>query len=314
MEGDRVMARASTRTETLVKATPGPACCVSPRVLVDDRGMITCHACGTCFGPDLVNDLPRAYSSEEQSKRWHAAPFNKAETSLLQPCTTANPERKIQWFRMQKQHCIDQGACRASRYDWFVLRSIITRLGLPPVVIDDARRVHVMARSMHLARGHDSRDFIAASIVAGARIHGIIITLREASDAAGRPVKRVFIASRLITRAVLPAMHVLLPALSIRALISRRVDALHLPWKRVACILAAGRAIDEHPVLVLAGKMPAAIAAAIVHLATREDGHGHRLVLQKAVARTFNVTEATIRNIAKIIEPLGLIKPAGGGN
>lgn len=305
-----MMARASNISIEVKSTSLDVTCCASPRIITDARGLLVCAACGTCSGPEFVSDPPRVFDFEQRNARWHYAPLVKGEKRELARSLTSpgsSPARQFQWHRMAMLQ--SQASTRDSRLDkrdWIMISSIASRLGLSAIACIDAGRVQAKARALRLILGHDARDFAAASIAAVARIHGIPLTLHDIASAAGRPIDRLYIAWKLVKREVLPALHVPLPPVLIQALVQRRAGEMKLPWDHVTRLLVAGYTLDNRKLpTVLVGKSPLAIVAALVYLEVPK-------MTQLEIAKACGVTEVSIRNLVKIVEPLGLVMEGNG--
>jgi transcription initiation factor TFIIIB Brf1 subunit/transcription initiation factor TFIIB len=132
------------------------------------------------------------------------------------------------------------------------------------------------------------------------------LTLHDIASAAGRPIDRLYIAWKLVKREVLPALHVPLPPVLIQALVQRRAGEMKLPWDHVTRLLVAGYTLDNRKLpTVLVGKSPLAIVAALVYLEVPK-------MTQLEIAKACGVTEVSIRNLVKIVEPLGLVMEGNG--
>jgi transcription initiation factor TFIIB len=167
------------------------------------------------------------------------------------------------------------------------------RLGLPPVVIQEAERVFREAKVRGLFRGRSLPSSVGATLYAACRRYSIPRTLGEVSKAVGARRSDVGRAFKVVQRGGAAPVQ----AVSARAFLSRYAEELALSAQvrsTVEEMLEVAHADPE-----LSGLSPHGLVAALIYLAAERNGERRSRAL---VARVSAVTEVTLRSTSRLVE------------
>ncbi len=228
----------------------------------------------------------RAYGAEEALARSRASPLTQRLHDY--GVSTGFRSRDPRWARLAALH----RRLRVEHDERLVealgeLSRLAPLLDLPGHVADTAAALLRRAESAGVLRGGQRlREYVAAALVAAARLEGRGVTINEAAERLGVDRSRLARAYRELVTAL-----GVKPRLDPRSLVPRLASRLNLP---PAVEALANRLIDALRVKgLLQGKPQVGVAAAAVYLASILLDEKRN---QAEVARAAGVTDATIRN------------------
>ncbi|HEV8050435.1 MAG TPA: transcription initiation factor IIB family protein [Thermoplasmata archaeon] len=169
------------------------------------------------------------------------------------------------------------------------------RLGLPPVVIQEAERVFRDSKVRGLFRGRSLPSSVGATLYAACRRYSIPRTLGEVSKAVGGRRSDVGRAFKVVQRGGAPPVQ----AVSPRAFLSRYAEELALSAQVRATVEEMLEAAHDDP--ELSGLSPHGLVAALIYLAAERNGERRS---RAQVARVSAVTEVTLRSTSRLVERL----------
>jgi transcription initiation factor TFIIB len=167
------------------------------------------------------------------------------------------------------------------------------RLGLPPVVIQEAERVFREAKVRGLFRGRSLPSSVGATLYAACRRYSIPRTLGEVSKAVGARRSDVGRAFKVVQRGGAAPVQ----AVSARAFLSRYAEELALSAQVRATVEEMLEVAHEDP--ELSGLSPHGLVAALIYLAAERNGERRS---RAQVARVSAVTEVTLRSTSRLVE------------
>lgn len=295
--------------EIQVLPQPEKTCCEKPAIFVDAHGIVICRNCGMVIEQELVMHERRAYSITEINERRHAKPMvkNVFTTFSLNPLSrdarNTNGEQHAQLCRMLAlQHYT---SIRATRQDWSLMRKICSELQYPEWILNDSMRIYLKVRETKLAKGGIMSCFIAASIMAAARIHGVPCMFHDVSGLINMASKEgslhgVYCAYYKIKGKVLPLLNMQIRPLNYALLLHRRAMQMKIQPDMVRAALKFIQEMDIALLNKVRSKTPDGVIAAIIYIV---HGLSNKRMTQIEVATACNVTEVTVRNIAKVLLP-----------
>jgi len=287
--------------------------CQSTHRIVDVvRSETHCAECGLVFDvAEIVNDAPLAppQPTTEGSGRG-IGPFVRPGVPRRTLGSTLSlgkdgQGRRLDWRRRYEfQHLRRVMQRQTARVgDASVERSpahgeIVTageRLGLPPLVVDEAERVFREARVAGVFRGRGLPACVGAAVYAACRRYMIPRTLGEVSTAVGARRSEVGRTFKMVHRGA----RVDIPSIGTKAFLARYAQELALSSEVRSTVEGMLDATREDP--ELSGLSPHGLVAALIYLAAERNGE-HRSRAQ--VARVSSVTEVTLRSTCRLVEKL----------
>lgn len=282
-----------------------PECGNKYLIYDDERGEIVCSKCGRVLEESVV-DLGqdwRAFDSEQRATRARAgAPLThkrhdkglsteigKGAAELFK----VSPRKRGQFFRIRMwQKRLLSSKDRNLSYALSELQRLVSFLGLPETLHEEAAKLYEKALEKNLIRGRSIESIISALLYALAREYGTPRTLAEMAQATGISKRELGRTYRYISR----KMDIrILPARA-ETYIPRFASMLKLSDKtqmRAIKILKDAKNKD-----VVSGKGPCGCAAAAIYIASVLEGERKT---QREIADVVGVTEVTIRNRYKEI-------------
>ncbi len=180
-----------------------------------------------------------------------------------------------------------------------MIDEIVSKLGLPDSVKEEAAKLYREAAHKGLTRGRSIESMVAAVVYAACRKHNEPCSLEEIAGflklketEAKREVARNY---RLLVR----DLQLRIPVIQPERFVYRIVSSLGLPDEVLADAIKIVQEAKKRG--ITAGKDPSGLAAAAVYLAAFN--HGFRKT-QKEVAQVAGVTEVTVRNRYKEISKI----------
>ncbi|MCI4361949.1 MAG: transcription initiation factor IIB family protein [Thermoplasmata archaeon] len=169
------------------------------------------------------------------------------------------------------------------------------RLGLPPVVVQEAERVFREAKVRGLFRGRSLPSSVGATLYAACRRYSLPRTLGEVSKAVGARRSEVGRAFKVIQRGGAAPVQ----AVGARAFLARYAEELALSAQVRQTVEEMLEVAHEDP--ELSGLSPHGLVAALIYLAAERNGERRS---RAQVARVSAVTEVTLRSTSRLVERL----------
>ena len=304
--------RARAEEQGAASVPPCPMCSSTHRIVDTARSETHCAECGLVFDTsEIVNDVPvtpPAPTSEGSGRG--IGPFVRPGGARRPLGTTLllgrdGQGRKLDWRRryefqhlrrvMQRQtsRVGDASTERSPAHGEIVAAG--ERLGLPPVVVDEAERVFRGARDAGVFRGRGLPACVGAAVYAACRRYTIPRTLGEVSTAVVARRSEVGRTFKMVHRIV----RLDIPGVGTKAFLARYAQELALSSEVRSTVEGMLDATREDP--ELSGLSPHGLVAALIYLAAERNGE-HRSRAQ--VARVSSVTEVTLRSTCRLVEKL----------
>jgi len=169
------------------------------------------------------------------------------------------------------------------------------RLGLPPIVVDEAERIFREARLAGVFRGRGLPACVGAAVYAACRRYMIPRTLGEVSTAVSARRSEVGRTFKMVHRGA----QLDIPSIGTKAFLARYAQELALSSEVRSTVEGLLDATREDP--ELSGLSPHGLVAALIYIAAERNGE-HRSRAQ--VARVSSVTEVTLRSTCRLVEKL----------
>ena len=301
----------STNAPTLVEEERTCPECGSDHLVRDyARGELVCAACGLVLTERAIDQGPEwvAYSMEEAARLARTGPPRRAlpgasglTTVLPYPTKDIRggriPERdRRMFFRLRKLQIASSYARRGERSSAEAVRVIdrvVSHVGLPRSVRDEAGFICRKALESGFARGRPVLGLVAAAVYAACRIDGIPRTLDEIESVTGVP--RMTIARHyrglVRTRAVRAV-----PLPRPQDYVTRFCAELGLSGKVQT---EARRTLREmEKIGNLRSLSPVGTAAAAIYVAARSCGEPRH---QTEIAKISGVSEVTLRSRLRLL-------------
>jgi transcription initiation factor TFIIB len=289
-----------------------PMCGGGRRVRDVAVGEVHCADCGLVFTEaDLVAPAPisRAPGETTDGSGRGIGPFapvgDPARRSLGSTLTVSRDGqgRALGWHRryefqhlrrvMQRQTArVAEGPLERSQARGAIAMAG-TRLGVPPVVIQEAERLFREATVRGLLRGRSLGSSVGATVYGACRTYSIPRTLGEVAKVSGARRSEVGRAFKVLYRGVGLAS----PAIGPRAFLARYAEELALSGRVRSAVEQMIETAQQNP--ELSGLSSHGLVAALIYLAADRGGE-HRSRAQ--VARVSAVTEVTLRATSRLVE------------
>ncbi|MHA1264043.1 MAG: transcription initiation factor IIB [Candidatus Helarchaeota archaeon] len=278
------------------KELPYYDCCEEPNI-IEYRGIYVCRNCATAFGSVIADSPNRAFTQEEiQKKRIREPVYTKIGPRTIMNVREENVKNKVLFYRLAK---INKSVSTTYERNLTVaqpkLLRLVSQLGIPSSVLNNALSIYKKAVTKHLTTGRSIDNLVAASIFIACRMRGLPRTIEEISEAANIPLKVLAKNYRLILR----ELQLNIKPLKAVYFVNRFSTELGLSMavqKRAQELL---KLIESSPAIV--GKDPKGIAAAAIYVAIRNLGRKeHRS--QTQISEVAHISEVTLRNRVKNIK------------
>ncbi len=279
--------------------------CGSAHLVRDyERGEVVCGACGLVVAERVIDQGPEwvASSAEEAERLARTGPPRKPLTGASGLTTVvpypwrdirgrAIPERARQTFyRLRKLQMTTAQSHRGERSSVAISRvldRVVSQLGLPDAVREEAAFLCKRALGSGIVRGRSTVGVVAAAVYAACRIDGVPRTLTEIAQATGISRKAVarhhreFLRAGAFPSAPLPRAQDYVSRFCAELGLSNRASAetvrLIEDWDRIG---------------VTGASSPVATAATAIYLVAEACGEPK---YQTQVAKATGVTEVTLR-------------------
>jgi transcription initiation factor TFIIB len=295
--------------------------CGGRRIVDPIRLEETCDSCGVVFeGAELIATPPSisAEGSGDGGGRGigpFATSSNRRRTlgSTLSG-TRDGQGRRLNWHaRYEFQHLrrimqrqtirsMDSGLERSRARS--EIEIVGQRLGLPPVVLQEAERLYRDGKEAGLFRGRNLPSSVGATLYAACRRYSIPRTLGEVARAAEARRSDVGRVIKLLRR----SGEVAIPPFGAKAFLTRYAEELALSHTVRSNVEAMLEAVDDRP--ELSGISPHGLVAALIYLASERNGERRS---RAQVARVTALTEVTLRSTSRLVEPLLRTSPPRPG-
>lgn len=275
------------------------------------KAELICAKCGLVMEEGMIDRTQdwRAFDHDQQARRSRTgAPLtskrhDKGLTTEIGKGVTelfkVPIKKRGQFFRLRKwQKRLMTSKDRNLSFALGELERLVSFLGLPKTLHEEAAELYEKALTKGLVRGRSIESIIAAIVYALAREYKTPRTLAEISQASGISKRELGRTYRYISRKlgirILPA--------TAESYIPRFASMLKLKDKtEVRAIKILSEAMKKD---VISGKGPCGCAAAAIYIASVLEGERKT---QREIADTVGVTEVTIRNRYKeIAQALGI--------
>ncbi len=269
-----------------------PNCGAGPEYLrVNEDGNLVCTRCGYVIDDFIMDTGPewRAYTPEDRTRRSRVgAPItervhDRGLTTFIQVQVRDERARKLARIHQKVRKAGSEKLIQLLQE----ANNIAARMGLPSRVAEEFTKIVRFLYEQKLLRRSNMTTYLAAALVAAARIAGYAITMRDVARFFELDVLQVWsayrsIVARLRVRPRPPCPEEFIPLLTSRLGLPTPVECLATRFVKEL----AKRGITQ-------GKPPKALAAAAVYLASILLDEKRN---QTQVARAADVTDATIRN------------------
>ncbi len=275
------------------------------------KGELVCAKCGLVLEEGIIDRTQdwRAFNHDQQSRRSRTgAPLtskrhDKGLTTEIGKGVTelfkVPVKKRGQFFRLRKwQKRLMTSKDRNLSFALGELERLVSFLGLPRTLHEEAAELYEKALTKGLVRGRSIESIIASIVYALAREYKSPRTLAEIAQASGISKRELGRAYRYVSRKlgirILPA--------TAESYIPRFASMLKLKDKtEVRAIKILKEAMKKD---VISGKGPCGCAAAAIYIASVLEGERRT---QREIADMVGVTEVTIRNRYKeIAQALGI--------
>ena len=169
------------------------------------------------------------------------------------------------------------------------------RMGLPPVVIQEAEHVYREAKNRGLFRGRSLPASVGACVYAACRRYSVPRTLGEVSTAVGAHRSEVGRTFKVVQRGA----GLTIPGVGTKAFLGRYAEQLALSPRVRSTVESMLDKAREDP--ELSGLSPHGLVAALIYLAAERNGERRS---RAQVARVSSVTEVTLRSTSRLVERL----------
>ncbi len=280
--------------------------CGSDHLVRDySRGELVCVACGLVLTERAIDQGPEwaAHSIEEADRLARTGPPRKALTgasglTTVLPFPTRDirgkriPERdRSMFYRLRRLQIVSGSTRRGERGLRDAVRNlnrIVSHMGLPSSVKDEAGFICRKAIESGYARGRSITGLIAAAVYAACRICGVPRTLDEMEHVTGVPRKTIakdyrgLVRARTFRAAPLPRPQDYVSRFCTELGLSHGVEAEALRILQWPETTVASRSLS-----------PVGTAAVAIYVAARSCGEPRH---QTEIARVSGVSEVTLRS------------------
>ncbi|ESP86840.1 transcription initiation factor IIB [Candidatus Halobonum tyrrellensis] len=267
-----------------------------------------CDDCGLVLDDQRIDHGPEWHSFDAEKRERTGAPLTAARHdrglsteighSVDANGNTLSGRKRRQLSRLRREHKRSQRQSTAEQnlaHGLGEVRRIVSALGLPESLRDQACQLFRSAQSEDLLVGRSIEAMAAASVYGACRCNGISRTLDGVSEPARVEQASVTNAYKTLNRDLgLPAQPVVPSDHIVR--IASAVEACDQIRQRARKLAEQAEAEQR-----TAGVNPSGFAAACLYVAGRERG---RRVTQVAIAEVASVTPATIRKHSETLTEL----------
>jgi len=286
-----------------IAPTECPKCQCSHIIIDTEMGEEVCGECGLVISEGILDMGPewRAFTKDESAKR------SRAGTGASLLLYDKGMSTTFNQYKDARGNALDmETISRMSRLKSFDSRSklsdtwsrnlsiamaelerLSTALHLPQVAREQAALLYRQALGQDLIRGRSIDAFVAASIHAACRLHGVPRSLKSVSEASTREHSEIARSYRLILKELKLKMPIddpmkFVSGIASKLNIGRGTEQLAID------ILRRAQEMDG-----LTGKGPRGMAAAALYKACVVN---HEKRIQKEIAAAAGTTEVTLRN------------------
>lgn len=270
----------------------------------DSQGEMFCRECGTIVEENGIDTSKewRAFDSGEKSKKSRAGSsftYTKSDRGFKTRIGHSGELNKVsgdkrgKYYRMRKWDRRKESKERGLDKALTELQKMVSQLGLPESVYEEAARLVEKAKKQDLIKGRGIEKTVAGVLFLVARNQEVPRTLEELAEAAGVKKRDLGKTYRYVARELEMDIKPAMP----EHFIPRYGQKLGLSGKKQG---QARRLIeDARKEGVLAGRSPKSIVAAVFYIVGKEDPD----ITQKRIANVVGVTEVTVRkNYSDILE------------
>ena len=283
--------------------TECPRCQCSYIIIDTEVGEEVCGECGLVISEGIFDRGPewRAFTKDESARRSRAGTgaslllFDKGMSTTFSQYKDArgNPLDVETINRMSRLKSFDSRSklndtwARNLSIAMAELERLSTALHLPQVVREQAALLYRRTLGQDLIRGRSIDAFVAASMHAACRLHGIPRSLKSVSEASTREHSEIARSYRLLLKELKLKMPIddpmkFVSGIASKLNIGRDTEQLAID------ILRKAQEMDG-----LTGKGPRGMAAAALYKACAAN---HEKRIQKEIAAAAGTTEVTLRN------------------
>ncbi len=270
----------------------------------DSQGEMFCRDCGTIVEDKSIDTSKewRAFDSGEKSKKSRsgsAFTYTKSDRGFKTRIGHSGELNKVsgdkrgKYYRMRKWDRRKESKERGLDKALTELQKMVSQLGLPDSVYEEAARLVEKAKKQDLIKGRGIEKTVAGVLFLVARNQEVPRTLEELAEAAGVKKRDLGKTYRYVARELEMDIQPAMP----EHFIPRYGQKLGLSGKKQG---QARRLIEKaRDKGVLAGRSPKSIVAAVFYIVGKENPD----ITQKRIAEVVGVTEVTVRkNYSDILD------------
>lgn len=255
-----------------------------------------CENCGLVVAEDRIDHGPewRSFDDDDRNRKRTGAPLTRSRhdrglSTEIGRSTRLSGRKRRQLARMRRQHNRARISSKADRnrvYAFTEIRRLVSSLGLPRSIRDQACVLFESAQSEDLLRGRSLEGFAAASVYAVCRTASVSRTVGEIAGAARASESELKAAYDALNRELgLPTGPIdpseYIGRFSSHLDVPKRVEA------RARDLVGEGRERG-----LINGRNPSGFAATCIYAAAIERGHD---LTQREAADVADVTPVTLR-------------------
>lgn len=273
---------------------------------------ILCQSCGLVVAEKEIDYGPdwRAFDAASNERRAHTgAPMTESLHDYGLSTTVGRGSRdamgkaipsskRLQIARMRRLHqrtTFGSGAERNLARAITEIHRVASALDVPRAVAERGIRIYRRAAAESMIQGRSIEGIAAAALFAACRLAGVPRDPEHFTRASGVDKRTLLRLHRLLVR----EFKLQEPQPTAQDYIARFGSKLHITHVAEARARELVRRADEKG--LTSGRSPAGVAAAVLYLGSRDVGEPRT---QKEVAEAAGVTEVTVRNRARDLEPV----------
>lgn len=271
--------------------------CGSSNISMNDRE-IYCGGCGTVLEDERV-DTSKEYrvfdeSDKERRRASSKITYTRDDKGVGGQMGNSSDMRKVpghrrgKYYRMKKWDKRSQK--RGDREMLKAMKNIISSLGLPEMVAEEAGRLCSKAREQSLVRGRRKEVITASIVYLVARDNDVPRTVEETAETVGVEQKKLAKNYRYVAR----EMDLDINPVNPKKLLPRFANKLDIDGRvqaKVREAISEGR--DKN---LTVGRKPASVVAGAIYYVADRDGLD---ITQRDIALACSITTVTVRKLSQ---------------
>jgi transcription initiation factor TFIIB len=302
MQGETYATDLGQKCVKVVKSRDGKVLCSCGANVYSADGGTYCGRTGVELGREMVSSQPRAYTLEEEAKKFHHGiidPFAHGDgigstfTFYGKDYSGKQLKNSYQLYKMHIQHMharVHDSKDRNMAYAMELLKTYKNNLSLPDPVALTARRIYEVALNKKLVRGRSIGKIVAASIEAACRQTETPRRLEEIAEKTGIAKKDVARCYRLLLKEI-PEVAAPKKNLNSTNFVSKVAETAHISQKSQGVAHQLINFAKENGINV--SKDPISIVSAALYIACKQTGEEKP---QREISKAAGITDVTIRN------------------